>query len=217
MDPESMVGKSEKGVTKLISNAIIMLVALVALPTLLFGNGSGQGLVYRAQNAFLPMLPRLLLGINENSGVAVGNGNNGEDIEAAANVMAVSSLQAFFIPASDLDEKCGSGTYDKTPAITKRKAGKGEVYYFACLPGKETLKSLFKDILSFLPKEIECENAKVEIIKTADRENEWYFVINKGKENASLKLNVDMLNILNEKKVSEKAQIDAMSYLVLKK
>lgn len=106
---------------------------------------------------------------------------------------------------------------DKTPAITKRKAGKGEVYYFACLPDKETLKSLFKDILSFLPKEIECENEKVEIIKTADRENEWYFVINKGKENVSLKLNVDMLNVLNGKRISEKAQIDAVSYLVLKK
>ena len=118
IDPESMVGKSEKGVSKLITNAIIMLVALVALPTLLFGNSSGQGLVYRAQNAFLPMLPRLLLGISENSGVAIGNGNNGEDIEAAANVMAVSSLQAFFMPATDLDEKCGSGTYEKTPAIT---------------------------------------------------------------------------------------------------
>jgi len=118
IDPESMVGKSEKGVSKLITNAIIMLVALIALPTLLFGGSSGQGLVYRAQNAFLPMLPRLLLGINENSGVSIGNGDNSEDIEAAANVMAVSSLQAFFIPATDLDEKCGSGTYEKTPAIT---------------------------------------------------------------------------------------------------
>jgi len=106
---------------------------------------------------------------------------------------------------------------DKTPAVTKRKLDKGEVYYFACLPTKDILRSLFKDILSFLPKEIECESERVEVIKTADRENEWYFIINKGKENTSIKLNVEMLDVLNRKTLSGIVQIEPMGYLVLKK
>lgn len=118
IDPESMTGKSEKGVSKLISNVVVMLIALVAIPSILFSNNGGPGLIQRAQNAFLPMLPRLLLGINENSGVSISNGNNTDDISNAANVMAVSSMQAFFAVPEDLDEKCGSGTAANTPAIT---------------------------------------------------------------------------------------------------
>lgn len=120
IDPESMTGKSEKGVSKLISNIVIMLIALVAIPSILFSNNGGAGLIQRAQNAFLPMLPRLLLGISEDSGVSIGNGNNTDDITNAANVMAISSLQAFYAPApkQELDNVCGSGTYDNTPSIT---------------------------------------------------------------------------------------------------
>lgn len=106
---------------------------------------------------------------------------------------------------------------EKTPAITRKKFGNGEAYYFACIPQKETLKILFKDILSFIPNEIECESGNVEIIKTTDTKNEWYFVVNKGKENVSIKINNDMLNVLSGEKLSEKAQIDAMGYLLLKK
>lgn len=118
LDPESMVGKSEKSVPKLLMNAGIMLAALVVLPTILFNNGEGGGLLNRAQNAFLPMLPRVLLGINENSGLTVGNSNNTNSIDDAADVMALSTLQAFFLPPDELDELCGEGTLDKTPAIT---------------------------------------------------------------------------------------------------
>lgn len=118
IDPESMVGKSEKGVTKLISNTIIMIIALVTIPKLLFGSADGPGLLSRAQDAFLPMLPRLLLGISEDSGVSIGNGSNSEDIENTADVLSISALQAFFVPNKNLDELCGAGTYDGTPPVT---------------------------------------------------------------------------------------------------
>lgn len=117
VDPESMTGKSEKGVGKLISRTIVMLIALVGLPTILFGSGDGQGLVQRAQNAFLPMLPRVIFGISEDSGVSVSNGDNTEDISNAANTMAAYALGAFFAPSPDLDTVC-PGKYANTPRIT---------------------------------------------------------------------------------------------------
>ena len=117
VDPESMTGKSEKGVGKLISRTIVMLIALVGLPTILFGSGDGEGLVQRAQNAFLPMLPRVIFGISEDSGVSVSNGDNTEDISNAANTMAAYALGAFFAPSPDLDTVC-PGKYANTPRIT---------------------------------------------------------------------------------------------------
>lgn len=117
VDPESMTGKSEKGVGKLISRTIVMLVALVGLPTILFGGGDGEGLIQRAQNAFLPMLPRIIFGISEDSGVSASNGNNTEDITNAANTMAAYTLSAFFAPSPDLDSVC-EGQYANTPYIT---------------------------------------------------------------------------------------------------
>ena len=117
VDPESMTGKSEKGVGKLISRTIVMLVALVGLPTILFGGGDGEGLIQRAQNAFLPMLPRVIFGISEDSGVSASNGNNTEDNTNAANTMAAYTLGAFFAPSPDLDSVC-EGQYANTPYIT---------------------------------------------------------------------------------------------------
>ena len=118
VDPESISGKSEKGVSKLISRTIIMLLVLVSVPSILFGSDEGGGLIQRAQKAFLPMLPRLLLGINEDSGVSIDNGNNTDDIASAADTMAVSTLRAFFAPSQELDSACGQGTYADTPQIT---------------------------------------------------------------------------------------------------
>ena len=118
VDPESISGKSEKGVSKLISRTIIMLLVLVSVPSILFGGDEGGGLIQRAQKAFLPMLPRLLLGINEDSGVSIDNGNNTDDIASAADTMAVSTLRAFFAPSQELDSACGQGTYADTPQIT---------------------------------------------------------------------------------------------------
>ena len=118
VDPESMSGKNEKGVSKLISRTIIMLLVLVSVPSILFGSDEGGGLIQRAQKAFLPMLPRLLLGINEDSGVSIDNGNNTDDIASAADTMAVSTLRAFFAPSQELDSACGQGTYADTPQIT---------------------------------------------------------------------------------------------------
>ena len=118
VDPDSMSGKNEKGVSKLISRTIIMLLVLISVPSILFKTDGGEGLIQRAQTAFLPMLPRILLGINEDSGVSISNGNNTDSISAAADIMAISTLQAFFAPSSDLDSACGQGTYVDTPQIT---------------------------------------------------------------------------------------------------
>jgi len=118
IDPDSMTGKSEKGVSKLIMRIAIMILALVGLPGILFGSDGEKGLISRAQEAFLPMLPRILLGISEDSGVSVDNGSNTDDIANSANTMAVSTLQAFFYPPDELDTVCGEGTIENTPTIS---------------------------------------------------------------------------------------------------
>lgn len=118
VDPESMSGKNEKGVSKLISRTIIMLLVLVAVPNILFNTDGGEGIIQRAQKAFLPMLPRILLGINEESGISISNNSNTASISLAADTMAISTLQAFFAPSTELDSVCGQGTYADTPYIT---------------------------------------------------------------------------------------------------
>ena len=63
------------------------------------------------------MLPRVIFGISEDSGVSASNGNNTEDITNAANTMAAYTLGAFFAPSPDLDSVC-EGQYANTPYIT---------------------------------------------------------------------------------------------------
>ncbi len=116
VDPESMSGKSEKGVSKLITRTIVMLIALISIPSILFRTDGGAGLLQRAQNAFLPMLPRIVLGVSTDGGSAI-NGSS-QDIEAAANSMSIVTLRAFFAPSQELDSVCGDGTYESVPQIT---------------------------------------------------------------------------------------------------
>ena len=105
----------------------------------------------------------------------------------------------------------------KTPAVTRKTTGKGEAWYFACLPSQEALESVLADILNFIPTELKSVQGSVQIIRTADDKNEWYFVINKGKDTAKIKTDVPMCNILTEEKVSGEAVIEGMGYLVLRK
>ena len=123
MDPESMTGKSEKSLSKLMTRVFIMLATLIFLPTILFGQGNSEGLLSRVQRAFLPTLPKVIFGVENLGGLStssgVGTGANFTDsIEQAADDIAVTTLSGFFAPPDDLDDYCDDGTYDKTPPIT---------------------------------------------------------------------------------------------------
>ncbi len=113
VNPEAMMDKKQ-GVAKLFSNVIIMLSALVLIPTVLFGTSGGEGLITRAQRAFLPMLPRILLGVNPSDGKTGADTNS---LDKAANDLAVGALGAFFMPAQDIDTVCNSGTLSNTPPL----------------------------------------------------------------------------------------------------
>lgn len=82
LNPDSMSDR-EKGVSKLVSRTGIMLALLIAVPTIF-------SLLYRAQNVFLPVLPRFLLGVEESEAT--------DDVTKTANTMSVTLLQAFFHP-----------------------------------------------------------------------------------------------------------------------
>ncbi len=123
VDPDSMTGKSEKGVGKLITRAIVMIIALVALPGILFGKGEGQqGLINRAQTAFLPMLPRILFG---SSGVGItsvdnapgANSEKDNAIDLASKTMAVQTMRAFMSPAVNIEDVCRNTRYDDIPEL----------------------------------------------------------------------------------------------------
>lgn len=121
VDPESMGPKSEKGVSKLLFRVGTMLAALLLLPNLLFGTNGSEGLLTRAQNAFLPTLPKILLGVNDVSGGMSVTGNSSgsvsQTIDEAADSMTASLLQAFFAPSEQLDKVCGEGTYENIPPV----------------------------------------------------------------------------------------------------
>jgi len=117
VDPESMTGKGEKTISKLFMRIFIMLVALAFLPTILFGNNGEPGYLSRAQSAFLPSLPKIIFGVNDIGGLATGGSNFPDSIEQSANDIAVTTLSGFFAPSKEIDDVCGSGTYDNTPQI----------------------------------------------------------------------------------------------------
>ncbi len=120
INPDQMTDK-DKGATKLISRTITMLVMLILLPTIFT-------LIYRVQSAFLPMIPRLVLGTNDTASTD-GNGSKNTEKEITNNVaehsdaMAVTLLQAFFHP------------------YYSEEATEGE-YYYASIDGAKEIKSL---------------------------------------------------------------------------
>ena len=124
IDPESMTGKSEKSLSKVFSRVFIMLAALIFLPSLLFSGIDGKGgILYRAQTAFLPTLPKIIFGVDNLGGLStssgVGTGSNFSDsVEQAANDITVTILKGFFAPPEDLDNYCDDGTFANTPQIT---------------------------------------------------------------------------------------------------
>lgn len=120
INPDQMDSKNEKGLSKLIQRVFIMLFALVLLPTFLFGGGDNKGILKRAQDAFLPVLPRLMFGTDTvgglRAGQSIGSGDS-EILETASEEIASSILGGFFMPVKEIDEVCGAGTYDSIPKI----------------------------------------------------------------------------------------------------
>ena len=122
MDPESMVGKGDKTLSKLFTRVFIMLAALIFLPMILFGQNGQEGFLARAQRAFLPTLPKVIFGVDNLGGLStssgVGTGSNFTDsIEQSSNEISATILGGFFAPPDELDDYCGAGWYDKTPPI----------------------------------------------------------------------------------------------------
>ena len=116
IDPESMNGKSDKGVSKLFMRVFIMLFALMVLPSLLFGQNGSKGILSRAQDAFLPVLPRLIFGTESVGGTNSGSGVT-TTVEQTASELSIVTLKGFFAPTKEIDSVCGAGTYDNTPEI----------------------------------------------------------------------------------------------------
>ena len=111
IDPDSMTGKSEKGVTKLLTRVIVMLGALILLPGLLFGVGGEEGLIYTAQRSFLPVLPRLIFGSS--------GGNFEGTVEESAENVTVAIMNSFVSVPENIDEYCIKGTYASHKPIEK--------------------------------------------------------------------------------------------------
>lgn len=86
IDPEKMTDKT-KGASNLILRTVATIALLMILPT-------GFNFLYRAQKAFLPMLPRILLGTE--TGDSIEN-----NVENSSENLAISLLQAFYSPYKD--------------------------------------------------------------------------------------------------------------------
>lgn len=83
VNPDSMLDK-EKGAGKLISRVVVMLALVIILPMVF-------PYLDKAQETFIPMLPKVILGqANDNSG----------DVSSNANLLASTALSAFYTPCS---------------------------------------------------------------------------------------------------------------------
>ena len=114
VDPDKFTDKS-KGVGKLFMHVFIMLFALMFLPAVLFSGigNSGEGLLSRAQKAFLPVLPKVILGSDY---LTLGTGSSGssfeDTIEITSTNLRKATLNTFFHRAYDLESVCDIRNYD---------------------------------------------------------------------------------------------------------
>ena len=113
INPESMGGKSEQGVGKLFSRVFIMLFALMVLPAILFGREGDKGLLARAQDAFLPVVPRLIFGADSIAGNNTTNGASTSSIEQISDEISITILRGFFFPSKEVDTVCDPNTSSK--------------------------------------------------------------------------------------------------------
>lgn len=119
IDPDSMSGKSDKSLSKIFIRVFLMLGALIILPTVLFGQNGQEGLLSRAQRAFLPTLPKVIFGVDNLGGLTSDTSSSQfiDSVEQSANDITVTTLKGFFATPEDIDSVCGAGTYDSIPQI----------------------------------------------------------------------------------------------------
>lgn len=86
VNPDTITDK-EKGVSKIISRTITMLCLVLVLPMLF-------PLLSEAQDAFLPMLPKVILGQSE---------DNSDTVQDNAQLLASTALSAFYAPCDGCD------------------------------------------------------------------------------------------------------------------
>lgn len=117
ISPDTMGEKGDKGVGKLFTRVFLMLFALMVLPSILFGGNGGPGLLSRAQNAFLPVVPKLIFGA-ESIGGNNGVNGNASSVEVMADEISLATLRGFFYPSKEVDEVCAPDTSSKYKEIT---------------------------------------------------------------------------------------------------
>ena len=116
ISPDKLNSKNDTGVAKLFTRVALMIGALMLLPGLLFGNGNQKGILSRAQDAFLPVLPKFIFGADNNLGVNF-SGDVSKTVEESSEEIAVTTLSGFFTPSEEIDTVCKAGTYKDTPPI----------------------------------------------------------------------------------------------------
>lgn len=98
INPESMFSEKDKNknLGGIISRTIVMLVLLILLPSIF-------SVLYRAQSAFLPVIPRLFFNTSETVTVAPSQEEVSDQAAESANEMAIMLLRAFYAPYYDED------------------------------------------------------------------------------------------------------------------
>ena len=87
VNPDKIADK-EKGAAKLISRTITMLALVLMLPNFF-------PLLNEAQTAFLPVLPKVILGTDT---------DNSSTVSSSAQLLAATALSAFYSPCTECDE-----------------------------------------------------------------------------------------------------------------
>ena len=116
INPDKLNGKNETGVAKLFGRVALMIGALMLLPGLLFGNGNSKGFLSRAQDAFLPVLPKFIFGAENDTGISFV-GDVSKTVEDTATEISITTLRGFFNPTEEIDDVCGEGIFEKTKPI----------------------------------------------------------------------------------------------------
>jgi len=112
VDPDSLMDK-QKGVSKLISRTFVMLVMVIVLPMLF-------PLLTRAQEVFIPVLPKVILGQST---------DNSNEVGSSAELLASTALGAFYSPCVDCDEKDRPDPIDSVDDIMETYGDKADGYY----------------------------------------------------------------------------------------
>lgn len=127
LNPDALTDK-QQGVGKILINTVIMLGALAFIPTFVFGS---DGIMIRAQKALLPMVPKIVMGIQPGTGAAFNASTDPETLEEYGDSMAAAALSAFFTPieGGNCNGKALTTVADFWPSIDDTCRIDGVKYY----------------------------------------------------------------------------------------